>query len=357
MKVGIPRALGYYNYYPFWHGFFEALGIEVILSSPTTKQILSKGSALVVSETCVPVKVFVGHILDLLEKGVDKIYVPSIQSIDKKIYNCSKIRGLPDLIRNVIKQDFLLIEPTLDKSQKDQGLNEYLIESVAPLGITDHAKIKQASKKGWEYQNNFKIMMKNGLPFEKALKAAITGKLIITQKATSHPISLGIIAHGYNLYDNQISMRVLEKLDKMGINAFSADMLTNEKMEEGFKTLETSIYWANEYEMTGAAGYYMTSNEIDGIVTITAFGCGPDSIMGERITRHAKKLQKPILNLTIDEHTGEAGFITRIEAFCDMIIRKKRKASLDSEKSVVGAKVVADEDFKISLSREDFLAQ
>ena len=88
MKVGIPRALGYYNYYPFWHGFFEALGIEVILSSPTTKQILSKGSALVVSETCVPVKVFVGHILDLLEKGVDKIYVPSIQSIDKKIYLC-----------------------------------------------------------------------------------------------------------------------------------------------------------------------------------------------------------------------------------------------------------------------------
>lgn len=349
MKVGIPRALGYYNYYPFWHGFFEALDIEVVLSNPTTKQILSAGSALVVSETCVPVKVFVGHILNLLEKGVDKIYVPSIQSIDKKIYNCSKLRGLPDLVRNVVKQDFLLIEPTLDKSQKDQGLYEYLQESVAPLGITDIEQIKHASKKGWEYQNNFKIMLKNGIPFEKAIRTAIQGQLIVSKPQQNHPISIGIISHGYNLYDNQISMRVLDKLDKMGINAYTADMLSTEKMDEGFKTLETTVYWANEYEMTGAAGYYMTDDSIDGIITITAFGCGPDSIMVERITRHAKKLAKPILNLTIDEHTGEAGFITRIEAFCDMLTRKNRKSNTTKQ-----TPSTTENSYQLKLAKEDF---
>ena len=77
MQIGIPRAMSYYNYFPFWYGFFEALGIKVVVSDKTTKQTMSSGSALVVSETCLPVKVYVGHILNLLEKGVDKIFVPS----------------------------------------------------------------------------------------------------------------------------------------------------------------------------------------------------------------------------------------------------------------------------------------
>ena len=76
--------------------------------------------------------------------------------------------------------------------------------------------------------------------------------------------------------------------------------------------------------MTGTAGHYFKDNNIDGIITLNAFGCGPDSLMIERMMRKAKELAKPMLSLTIDEHTGEAGFITRIEAFCDMLYRNKR---------------------------------
>ena len=76
--------------------------------------------------------------------------------------------------------------------------------------------------------------------------------------------------------------------------------------------------------MTGCAGHYLKDNKIDGVITLTAFGCGPDSLMVERITRKSKQFNKPLLNLTIDEHTGEAGFITRLEAFVDMLYRKKR---------------------------------
>lgn len=119
--IGFPRAMTYYTHYPFWYGFFNHLGIKIVLSDKTTKETVSNGAALVVTETCLPIKIFVGHVLDLIHKGVKKIFVPSIQSIAPKIYNCSKIRGLPDLIRNVVKEDFELIEPTLDKSEKDQG--------------------------------------------------------------------------------------------------------------------------------------------------------------------------------------------------------------------------------------------
>lgn len=325
MKIGIPRALGYYNYYPFWFGFFGALGIETVLSDKTTKKVVSDGSALVVSETCLPVKIYMGHVLNLIDKkGVDVIYSPSIQSIAHKIYNCSKLRGLPDLVRNVVKRDFLLIEPTLDKSEKNQGFYQYLYESVAPLGITDKKAIKKASKVGWAYQNNYIGMCRDGMHPVEAMENAIKGKVIIRNKKSKHDISVAVLSHGYNLYDEHTSMKIFKKLENMGIRAVVPENLTPSQMNEGFEVLNTTLYWANEPEMTGAAGHFMKEKNLDGIITLTAFGCGPDSLMIERITRYAKRLQMPLLNLTVDEHTGEAGFITRIEAFTDMLFRKKR---------------------------------
>ncbi|HIU86204.1 TPA: 2-hydroxyacyl-CoA dehydratase [Candidatus Spyradomonas excrementavium] len=340
MQIGIPRAMSYYNFFPFWFGFFEDLGIKVVLSDKTTKETMSKGSALVVTETCLPVKVYVGHVLNLLEKGIDKIFVPSLQSIDHKIYNCSKIRGLPDLIKNVVKKDFTIIDATLDKSEKNQGLYQFLKEAVKAFGITDEKRIKAASKAGWKVFNNFKIMMNSGIPFEKALKFAKEGKVVIVNSQKEYPINVALIAHGYNLYDERVNMKIFDKLEKLDVKAFTANMASEEQLMEGVSALDSKLYWANELEMTGAAGHYLQDNKIDGIITLNAFGCGPDSIMIERIQRYAKKFNKPCLHLSLDEHTGEAGFVTRIEAFTDMLFRKKRakiinKINISEEQNII----------------------
>ena len=324
MKVGIPRALSYYDFFPFWYGFFSDLGIEIILSDVTTKQTMTTGSSLVVPETCLPVKVYVGHILNLLDKGIDKIFVPSIQSIAPKIYNCSKIRGLPDLIRNVVKRPFTMIEATLDKSEKNQGLYECLKEIAAYYHISDFERIKKASKNAWKVYNNFQVMRKSGISYKKALKYAIDDKVVIASETKSYPINVAVIAHGYNLYDERVAMKIFDKLEALDVKVFSAQNLTPEQMKEGLNAIKSRLYWANEYEITGAAAHYIRDRKIDGIITINAFGCGPDSLMIERIQRFARKTSKPMLVLSIDEQTGEAGFVTRIEAFIDMLYRKKR---------------------------------
>jgi len=324
MKIGIPRAMSFYNNYPFFFGFFTDLGIEIILSDKTTKKTLARGAALVVSETCLPVKVYMGHVLNLLDKGVDKIFIPSIQSIAPKIYNCSKIRGLPDLVRNVVKRDFQIIESTFDKSEKNQGLYEFLEETVAAYGITDKKRIKKASKAGWKCYNNFNIMTRSGMSYKQAMSYALQGKVFIQKESREYPISVALVSHGYNIYDEQISMKIFDKLNDMDVKVYDSTLLSAEQMDEGINSLGQSIYWANEREMTGSAGHYLKDNKIDGLITMTAFGCGPDSLMVERINRKAKHFAKPLLNLTIDEHTGEAGFITRLEAFVDMLYRKKR---------------------------------
>jgi len=335
LKIGIPRGLTYYTYYPFWHAFFTDLGIEVVLSDKTTKKIVSDGSALVVTETCLPVKVYIGHVLNLIEKGVEVIYCPSMQSIEPKIYNCSKIRGLPDLVRNVVRKNYLLIEPTFDMSEKGQTFEDCLFKSIEPLGIKDKKKFKKAVAKGWEIQHLYEKMLHYGIEAHKAIAYAIDGKeeFISKNPLDENKINIALISHGYNIYDEHISMKVIQKLRKMGANVYFAGELSKEECFEGFKNLDTTLYWANEYEMSGAAGYYMNDAKIDGLITITSFGCGPDSIMIERMTRYAKKFKKPLLNLTIDEHTGEAGFITRLEAFTDMIFRTKRVAKMRQRKN------------------------
>ena len=324
MTIGIPRGMSFYNNYPFYCGFFTDLGIKIVLSDITTKETMSRGSSLVVTETCLPIKVYVGHVLNLLDKGVDKIFVPSIQSIAPKIYNCSKIRGLPDLIRNVVKQDFTMIEATLDKSEKNQGLYDFLRQAVEPFGITDMNRIKHASKAGWRMYNNFHIMTKSGMSYKKAINYALQGKVFIEDKTREYPISVALVAHGYNIFDDRASMKIIDKLEDMDVKVYTSLNLSEEQADDGIASLGQKMYWANEREMTGTAGYYMKDASIDGIITLTAFGCGPDSLMCERIMRKTKRFNKPLLHLTIDEQTGEAGFITRLEAFVDMLFRKKR---------------------------------
>ena len=184
--------------------------------------------------------------------------------------------------------------------------------------------IKKASKSGWRCYNNFHVMSKSGMPYSKALSYALQGKVVIADTSKEYPITVALVGHGYNIYDERVCMKITDKLEKMDVKVYSALQLSSEQLHEGILSLGNAKYWANEDEMTGTAGHYLKDNKIDGVITITAFGCGPDSLMIERITRKAKQFSKPLLNLTIDEQTGEAGFITRLEAFVDMLFRKKR---------------------------------
>lgn len=323
--IGMPRAMSYFNNYPFYHGYFTALGLKIVLSDKTTTGLINKGVEKVVSDTCLPIKVFVGHVLNLLEKGCENIFVPSLQSTSYKINNCSKIRGLPEIIRNVIDKPFRIIEPVLDKTE-GISFKDFCYNIANSFDIYDKEFIEKAIAHGWELYNNFHNMTRAGLDYNKALRNALEGNYIENPIAIVRPISVVIMAHGYNLFDERISMRLIQKLDKMGIKSYTSLNITEEQALKSIKDLGEIQYWANELDLTGTAAYYMLNNKIDGIIALSAFGCGPDSLMVDEIQYHAKQKNIPMLHLTIDEHTGEAGFITRLEAFTDMLIRKKRKS-------------------------------
>ncbi|MFN2341318.1 MAG: acyl-CoA dehydratase activase-related protein, partial [Halanaerobium sp.] len=94
-KIGIPRALLYYYYFPFWLKLFSELDIEPVISDNTSRDLLDQGVKKSLSEICVPIKVMVGHLLNLDQKDVDYIFLPRFRSIRKDIVLCPKFLGLP----------------------------------------------------------------------------------------------------------------------------------------------------------------------------------------------------------------------------------------------------------------------
>ncbi|MBI5955701.1 MAG: hypothetical protein HY871_01760, partial [Chloroflexi bacterium] len=117
IRIGIPQALLYYQYYPMWQAFFRALGAEVVVSPPTARPTVEAGLAKMVAETCLPVKVYGGLVCHLRELGVDCVFIPAIRATEPGLFNCSKFLGLPDLIRATVEDSPPLLEIDIDVGQ------------------------------------------------------------------------------------------------------------------------------------------------------------------------------------------------------------------------------------------------
>ncbi|MDD2554701.1 MAG: acyl-CoA dehydratase activase-related protein, partial [Desulfotomaculaceae bacterium] len=173
MKIGIPRSLLYYYYYPLWRVFFEELGAEVVLSSHSAKGILAEGLKNAVDEVCLPVKMFYGHVLDLAGKA-DMIFLPRIVSVEKREYICPKILGLPDMIRCLKNLPPLIeVDINLYKNNKDFYC---AIKNIGNIFTKNHLDIWRACLKALQVQKKYFKLMEMGLMPSEAL-ALIEGRV------------------------------------------------------------------------------------------------------------------------------------------------------------------------------------
>ena len=327
IKVGIPRALLYYQYYPMWKTFFEELGAEVVVSSPTTQTMLSKGSARVVAETCLPVKIFMGHVLSLVRK-CDYMFIPAIRSVKSKVYNCSKYLGLPDMTKAVIPESPPILDIDIDINRGKR----YLYQAIYQLGqrfTWNPLKVRRASIAAWQTHLNYRQLMSSyELTPPQAIARLFGSPQTEPKTSLSHSDStqtnIAIVGHPYLLYDEHINHRLIRRLEQANYRVLTPEMLTTEQLESATAKLVGRAYWTYEEEVVGAGGYYL-KNGADGVIGIMTFGCGPDSLMMDTLHRQAARLRTtPFMSLTIEEHTAEAGVVTRLEAFLDMIYRRKR---------------------------------
>jgi len=328
IKVGIPRALIYYQQYPMWRTFFQELGGEVVVSPPTTRGILASGSAKVVAETCLPTKIFCGHCA-ALGTDVDFIFVPSVKSIEPQVYNCSKFVGLPDLVRQTVKDIAPVVDVDIDVNLGLRKVREG-IHQVGKRFTRLPWKIDRALDRALSVDGQYQEIMREGLTPPEAIERLFPdqhqrpspARLSSTITPTRRPLVVALIGHPYNIHDEYVNHNLVGRLRAMNVKLVSPEMISMEGLNQGISRLVGKPYFTYEREVVGAGGYYLDA-EVDGIISVVAFGCGPDSMMVDVVARSAKRrFQKPLMNITIDEHTAEAGLVTRLEAFVDMLQRR-----------------------------------
>ncbi|MFX4260933.1 acyl-CoA dehydratase activase-related protein [Pelotomaculum propionicicum] len=319
LKIGIPRSLLYYYYYPLWRVFFEELGAEVVLSSHSAKGILAEGLKNAVDEVCLPVKMFYGHVLDLSGKA-DMIFLPRIVSVHKREYICPKFLGLPDMIRCLKNLPPLIeVDINLYKNNKDFFS---AVTNIGNIFTKNRLEIWQACLKALKVQKKYFKLMQMGLMPSEAL-AIIEGRVEDKALPEGDELLIVLIGHPYNIYDPYISMDIISRLRSMGAVVATAEHVSEKIIKSNAARLPKKLFWTLGSRMIGAAFHYLEQPDVSGMVHVAAFGCGPDSMTGEIIERYARRAGMPFLSLTLDEHTGEAGILTRLEAFLDMVRWRK----------------------------------
>ena len=274
MHIGIPRALFYHQYYPFWKKFFEQLGHEVVLSPPTNKEILKRGIEFSVDDACLPIKIFHGHVADLIGK-VDIIYIPRIISIEPKEYICPKFLGLPDMIRNSIPGLPYVMDTELNLYRGKSKILDHIFKLGEVLNV-NKSRTLVAYYKALKAQKQFEhqLIKKSIIPPDLLGKANETLNDQMFKKSPGH-IKVLLLGHNYNIYDDFISMGLIRKLRKHNIAFITSEMVTKKYMLEGTKKLSKGMFWTLGKKTIGTAYYFLDRKEVDGIIHVASFGCGP----------------------------------------------------------------------------------
>jgi len=305
-KIGIPYIFFFHDYLPFWSTLLWELGFEVIVSSKTNKQIVNLGVENVISEACFPVKVAHGHIKWLKDAGVDAIFIPSFININQNgdEYNrglsCPYVQTIPYVSRAAIK-DMKTITPVIDLGLGAGYLKKELKRSLSEYGVRE-GDIERAIRIAQSAQEEFQSAIK-----EK-------GREILERVKGQGSRVIVIIGRAYNAFDSGVNLEIPKKLSHIDVISIPMDMLPLDN--ERLKNTWPNMYWRSGQRILRAARIVRNTPNLYAIY-IGNFSCGPDSFILKYFKEEMEG--KPFLHIEIDEHSADAGAITRCEAFLDSI--------------------------------------
>ncbi|MFP4646798.1 MAG: acyl-CoA dehydratase activase [Candidatus Acetothermia bacterium] len=314
-RIGIPRALGFWDKFPFWSWFFRTLGYEVILSRETDRELIRRSSRNATSETCLPSKVAYGHIRNLLAyakdgEDLDYLFLPALVSNDhprsdtRTNYNCPLVQGMPYVANGefdfdqspypleVITRAFHFYSP--------DRLRGELKELGAKLGASGK-RIEEACRAARKRQQQVRRDCRK------------RGREVLEELGPDQR-GIVIMSRSYNGCDPELNMAVPQKLRELGVVPFPMQCLPLEEIDPG--ELHPKMQWDQGKRILGAASFINRRSHLYGVY-LSHFRCGPDSF----IIRYVKEIleEKPFLHLQLDEHSADAGIVTRCEAFLDSL--------------------------------------
>lgn len=296
MKIGIPNALYFENSNLMYKTFFSELGIKVVFSGITTNEIKDEGIRLSISESCLASKIFIGHVASLVKRAkienIDYIFIPRICTYKNKETECVRFYAMYDICKNMFDANFISLNLDYDKGKKE--MDSY-IELARNLGFgfvrayIAYSKAKKICKE--EKKMTLRLMDKNTIN---------TNKKIL------------IVAHPYIYEDNLLGKPICNFIKSQNIGLIYA---SKQNISYEYKDITKTLYWKSSKNLV--SGVVSSLSQVDGIIYLSSFPCGEDSLVIELMQRKIKNV--PSISLILDEHTGLEGYITRLESFIDII--------------------------------------
>lgn len=254
-----------------------------------------------IDESCIPAKIYMGHVKSLIDK-CDYILVPRISNFAKREEVCTKFFALYDIVKNTFP-DVKILDYNIDAKQHKKEL----------LGFINMGKVL-----GNGYIKSISAYLKG----KKAQKIHDKKDYLNQENILDNNDKLKIllVSHPYNTYDKFLGHPIIEYIKKLDGVPIYADLAHGE-YKYLYNNISTCLYWTYNKELIGAIEGY--KDKVNGIIFLTAFPCGPDSLINELAIRKLKDI--PISNIVLDELSGEAGLQTRIESFMDIIKWRENK--------------------------------
>lgn len=303
--VGIPRMLYINDYLPFWKTFFAALGCNVVISGNTNRTIINNGLDASLAESCFPSKAGLGHIRFLIEKGTDFVFIPSFIRFPSRngqrqwSQACPYAQAMPYMARAALSfGGARSIEPKL-----------YLHDlRLFKDGLVEIAKVLGKNRR--HALHAFELADRAQAEFHHALQERGREALSMLKAGEK---ALVLIGRSYNALDTGMNMNLPAKIRDLGVQAIPMDFLPLDSVDlSGWE----GMYWRSGQRILAAARFIKDHPQLHPVY-ITNFGCGPDSFISHFFRREMN--DRPFLQLEIDEHSADAGLITRIEAFLDTL--------------------------------------
>jgi predicted CoA-substrate-specific enzyme activase len=316
-RIGIPRILHFFEFYPYWRTFFESLGYEVVNSDQSNHDIVESALEKFEAETCFPIKLAYGHIDNLLKKQVDFIFLPGLvkSTDDEGNEEGSSICPYVQSISSTIAARF-------DFDSAGVKFIGFPIKMQRDISKMVN-QLRQLSKVLHVSDRAIKTAVRNGLrAFDMYRSALLSAGNKILENLGDDEKCLVIISRPYNGFDRRLSLDIPYKIRKMGIKAIHLDFLPLKLDTEDL----ASMYWLYGRKILSAAKYIRKHSNLYAVY-LTSFGCGPDSFITHFFRRAMSG--KPYLQLEIDEHSADAGLITRVEAFLDSLRFYRFKPSVN----------------------------
>ena len=305
-RVGVPRGLMFDEFFPLYNAFLTELGFEVVPSDRTNKRIIEMGLEVAIGEPCFPFKVAHGHYMDLIEKKVDIIFAPRIISTEQpnpklaQAQTCPYLQAAPDVISScvgVTERGIRHIAPTLHFKRGRKHLLKVFTQVARELGKSP----KQASA---AFEAGMNAMM--------AMRGRIAERgAEVLRDLPEGQMAFVVIGRPYTLWDSALNMDIGKKIQDLGILAIPQDFLP---LPDSDITDVWPLMYSRQIQKKLMAARVIRNDVRLKAVVLTYFACGPDSF-GNPFFKD--EIGEPCYVMQIDEHTADAGVITRIEAFSD----------------------------------------